>query len=51
MADASSSLFRNKRRHLDITSIIKYNICVTSPVFITLKKMDSTNRFNNITLQ
>ena len=26
MADASSSLFRNKRRHLDITSIIKYKI-------------------------
>ena len=28
MADACSSLFRNKRRHLDITSIMKYNICV-----------------------
>ena len=56
MADGSSSLFRNKRRHLDITSIIKYNICVTSPVFITLKKwilpIDSIiSRYNDLNLR
>ena len=56
MVDASSSLFRNKRRRLDITSIIKYNMCYFSCIYHLKKKwilpIDSIiSRYNDLNLR